>query len=342
MNVYAQSGGDAFAQIVDQHMQLIAQFVEKHFPHQYIKALILGGGYGRGEGGVRDVDGAPAPYNDYDLVLVHECPDQGLIHRVCAQGHQDLSQACGIHVDITPLHQSRLKNLPPALTWFELAQGHHVVLGDEDVLAPLQARRITDVDATEWGRLLVNRGSGVHFAAWAWENPDQPLTAKLLDGEPWQSYAQRQVSKAWLAVGDVFLAEHGDYVPTVVDRWQAMQTKHAGFPYLAAYQAAVDFKMHPDSGQASEEDLRQDLQLLGQVLQPLLVNRSASQWKPLAAAVGNWRLRHAAPFLGSWPWVYPRERMRRALLAFWSGDQARYRHLVGSLDGYFHLWNRYG
>ena len=38
-----------------------------------IDCLALGGGYGRGEGGVRQINGEQRPYNDYDLVLIHHC-----------------------------------------------------------------------------------------------------------------------------------------------------------------------------------------------------------------------------------------------------------------------------
>lgn len=68
---YSVKGSPAFDALIDRHMQRIADEVWTSSYSKHWKALVLLGGYGRGEGTPQiEKDGAERPFNDYDLIVV--------------------------------------------------------------------------------------------------------------------------------------------------------------------------------------------------------------------------------------------------------------------------------
>ena len=106
-------------------------------------------------------------------------PDQERLQKTLDDIHHRESERCGLHVDITPIHRDRVPHLPQALTWYEFGRGHRVIWGDDRTLRPLQLRKLSGVHASEWGRLLVNRGMGLWFA----QTVKNTGTCPVLDGE---------------------------------------------------------------------------------------------------------------------------------------------------------------
>ena len=137
---YTIDGGPALDQLIEHHLQFITQRLQQQLGDAPAWSLVLGGSYGRGEGGVLldqldQVDRAKAqpkaqpkaqqakPYNDYDLVIIYHHRSRRSLMKVLQQVSQEASVYCGIHVDITPISRRRLPHLPQALTWYELGQG---------------------------------------------------------------------------------------------------------------------------------------------------------------------------------------------------------------------------
>jgi len=333
MSRYTVLGDDTLDQFIDAQLAGIRDRVVAEVGAAHIGALVLGGGYGRGEGGMRQTAEGQRPYNDYDLVLFHRHPRPQELQAPLDALHHEESRRCGIHVDVTPIPCARIPHLPPALTWYELGAGHVLLAGDAVVMEPLRRRTLAGVHPSEWGRLLVNRASGV---AMAW---------RKLAGDPVQTgadedtaaFAQRQAMKAWLALGDCLLADAGLYQPLV----QRRRTKTPPQPpeWWPRWLAAADFKFAPTPAPALP-DLRADLGRLRGLLAPALAARPAATFRPLVALANTAR---SLPPRCWWPPLrHPRDRLRLALVAELSGDAAgRDRHL-GSWAGLEQVWNRFG
>jgi hypothetical protein len=302
-----------------------------------LDCLVLGGGYGRGEGGALVQGGRELPYNDYDLVLVHHARRASSLAAL-GEIERRHSRATGLHVEILPLHRRRLLGLPRALTWYELGRGHRVLWGDERVLRPLVLRRLDQVHSAEWGRLLMNRGAGLVFARWVLAK--QPCS--VLSQEDPDAFVTRQLQKAWLALGDVWLAQRGDYHHMVRQRRRRFKERLTERPAWGdAYERAIDFKLSPTAPWSPEQQ-RAELAELARYYVPALRSRPAAPFRPL---VGLWATaRHLAPehWLTLEPWTYPRDRIRLALSAELEGDRARFERLVGSPARLIRLWSRYG
>ncbi len=128
---------------------LLEELLERHFEHMRglllqsphvlakVDALVLGGGYGRGEGGVvRSGDGVTpdALFNDLDYFLFTKEPDdpelRAKVHELEAGGRDIL----GIDVDIKCLALEDMGDPSESMMFHDLVAGHRVVQGPADFL----------------------------------------------------------------------------------------------------------------------------------------------------------------------------------------------------------------
>lgn len=233
--------GSIDAQLTAHWAKIVAD-IKKSASPSMLRCFAVGGGYGRGEGGVLNHGTQLAgPYNDYDLIAI--CPSthkntlQGIIAAQQGQWQTDM----GIHVDVEVIAEEHLPQLPHTLTWYELGQGHQVISGDATLLRPLTARTISDVHPSEWGRLLVNRAMGLEFASWR-----QSSGPYLIGGdEDAEAFCIRQIYKAWLALGDVFLADRGCYHHLLTKRRETMATLSDAPSWAPYWQRAANEKFTP-------------------------------------------------------------------------------------------------
>ena len=106
---YSVKGSPAFDALIDRHMQRIADEVWTSSYSKHWKALVLLGGYGRGEGTpLIGRNGQEMPFNDYDLVVVTDRIDP-LILGALKHLEQRLTAELGLPVDLCPYLK---KNLP--------------------------------------------------------------------------------------------------------------------------------------------------------------------------------------------------------------------------------------
>jgi hypothetical protein len=321
--------------MVEGHMAILATRIhEQPAISQAGVCMVLGGGYGRGEGGwLTDANGNSSLYNDYDLVFIFN-QRKNLVWQWCETTSQSLEDIFGIHVDITPIPQKRISRLPLNLTWYELGQGHQVVWGDETCLKPLVARSLDSVAPTEWGRLLVNRTSGVLFAHWLAQGHSLPIG----DNESYHSFATRQIQKAWLAVGDVWLAQQNQYHHLVSVREQNMSLTTEKPPWIEHYQEAIRWKFSPITFSANQLSEKNSA-LIPELIAALTTNK-ADTLRPLAS------LRHSAKRLPASHLCSalqpPRERLRKAAIAAFKHDELTFKCYFPDKLHYFNWWQHCG
>jgi len=208
--------------------------------------LLLGGGYGRGEGGVYrgpESDGA-ALYNDLEFYVItkEQLAPTGLpawCNRWAEEGHRET----GIEVEFKILPASALQNGAPSMFYYDLVLGHRVTWGDSAFCASLPAtlRDAGRIPATEVTRLLFNRGSGLLFSREILAREDKDIDSAFLE---------RNHAKAKLALADAVLALNGRYdwscqtrqtrleeaLPLVPPDWLRLKEWHG---------EGVEFKLHP-------------------------------------------------------------------------------------------------
>jgi hypothetical protein len=200
------------------------------------EAIILGGGYGRGEGGIAsDASGAPAFFNDLDYFIFSEDPGNAALNDAVRQWERDESVILGIDVEGKCLPRSDLDATPGSMMFFDLVTAHTQIMGPANYLAPyLPLAQAESIEAIEATRLLWNRGSGLFFA-----KADLATESNL-------SVVHRNQAKAKLALGDALLTIRGKYRPYVRER-QALLQMESGMDarIVALHEEGTAFKLHP-------------------------------------------------------------------------------------------------
>ncbi|HET6403043.1 MAG TPA: hypothetical protein VFH78_00220 [Candidatus Thermoplasmatota archaeon] len=196
-----------------------------HAADRHLVALVLTGGFSRGEGTTR----YGVPVNDYDLIAVRSRPGGGRIYRDLAP---KLMEEIGLEVDVMPIWQRRLPYVGRKLFWLDVRLGARVISGPPDILAPLRRYEAREVTRAEIARLLGNRAAGM-------------LLSLPADNEPPDLHQRDlQATKAVLAAMDASLLHEGKYAPRMRERL-ALSRDH---PYHALFATAVEWKLsqsHP-------------------------------------------------------------------------------------------------
>ncbi|MBV9463091.1 MAG: hypothetical protein JO317_02580 [Verrucomicrobiae bacterium] len=323
-----------------------------------ISALVLGGGYGRGEGGVFD-PGNREPlrfYNDLEFYLfTRTSASEELrrwVHRYEKQGSEEL----GVPVEIRLLPLAWIERSAPSMFLYDLIKGHQVVFGPTDLLeAGKHGERAesANIPLHEATRLLFNRGSGLLFSG--------AMLAGVLPHED-EGFIQRNHAKLRLALGDAILVANRQYhwscrkrAVRVLDNpperppmWEEIRLLHG---------AGVAFKLRPRHDLLDEHELKRRQEQLRQVWASTFLwieSKRLGQnfadlktyskhsgrilpefpaWKNVLMRVRDWaRYRQTLPH-----WTdYPRGVLQRALAEFLAASELPWRAgaaaRLGSVD----------
>jgi len=222
-----------------------------------LAALVLGGGYGRGEGGALVTPGQPVSlYNDMDFfVFTRNAGRRRRRWLDIRLGHlvESWSTRLGIDMDIAPAREvSRLSKLPITLMYQELCRGYCYVFAVEDVIEKIPLAPPSALPVLEGMRLLMNRGSGLLQASQLLigAGPTEPAE---------RDFVWRNLHKCALGCGDALLIAAGQYdfdlgvrrrrLPAVAER---LGDSSASRSLCERYEAAVTFKTHPSRDVAGD------------------------------------------------------------------------------------------
>ncbi len=164
-------------------------------------ALVLGGSFGRGEGGIRrDGAGNRLPVNDYDVYIVTEGDLSPVARFKLRHLGRALASKLGIwHVDLIPVNRHDLIGGRVRMAFYDLKCGSRVFFGDPSVISEIPYEANGRIPSEEVRDLLINR------------------MVTLMEGHPTVSpnlpsdQKARQIAKVYFAITDSRLVEHGVY-----------------------------------------------------------------------------------------------------------------------------------
>ena len=244
MGKYSVKGSPAFDARIDADMERIANAVYASPLSRHWKALVLLGGYGRGEGSpMIGPAGEELPFNDYDLVVVTNVINP-LLKRELKKLEKELSEELGLPVDLYPYLNSALPKCEFSLLNYEMKYGHRVIRGDKKVLDAMPAYPHDAIPLSEGTRLLINRGKLLLDIKRRLALPE------TLTREERQRFL-KFMFKADLAFGDCALLLRGGYdLSYVVKKHRLPETDLSGLEdsraFVSAYSHAIDFKERVD------------------------------------------------------------------------------------------------
>lgn len=235
--------------------------VGKIIPPHKLEALVLGGGYGRGEGGVLKTENGDRPYNDLEFYVFlrgNRFWNERKFHPALHELGEQLSPEAGLQVEFKVDSLAHLRHSPVTMFSYDLVAAHRVMSGNT---APfigcehhLNAEKIPLSEAT---RLLMNRCSGLLLAR---EKLAQgPFSAEDAD------FVGRNIAKAQLAFGDVILTAFGQYHWSCRERRERLRrfSPPERLPWLGEarrhHTAGVEFKLSPPSMVAPRAELESRL-----------------------------------------------------------------------------------
>jgi hypothetical protein len=212
-----------------------------------LAAIVLGGGYGRGEGGVLRTEAGDQPYNDLEFYVFLRGNRLRQEHRYGRMLHElgeSLSVEAGLQVEFKIDSAERWRRSPVSMFSYDLLSGHRIIFGDESIFLGCEHHLdAASIPLSEATRLMFNRCSGLLLA--------RELLQKSALANEEADFIGRNLAKMQLALGDAVLTAFGQY------HWSARERHRrlAAFateelcPWLPEVQAhhgaGLVFKLHP-------------------------------------------------------------------------------------------------
>lgn len=226
-------------------------------PTSRLDGVLLGGGYGRGEGGVLKTSDGDSPYNDLEFYVLlrgsswlNDRKFRQALHHVAEQ----LTPEAGIEVEFKIVSVQKLESSPITMHYYDLVAGHRRLWGGKDLLRRCRHHRAANtLPLSEATRLLMNRASGLLFS--------NSLLQREKFGPEEADFVGRNQAKAQLAFGDVFLTANGLYHASCRERNRRLRAYEPAqnIPWLEKvrryHNYGVEFKLHPTKTLADRETL---------------------------------------------------------------------------------------
>lgn len=216
-------------------------------PRYKLEAIMLGGGYGRGEGGVLSTEAGDQPYNDlefYVLVRGNRFVNRRF-HSACLDHlAEELSHGAGVEIEFKIISLAELRRSGLSMFYYDLVMGHRWIFGNENLLSGCGHHRAAQlIPMSEATRLMMNRCSGLLFAR------EKLRRGSLTAGDA--DFVERNLAKARLAFGDAVLTAFGQYHWSCLERHNRLSrlSLPERLPWLAMvcrqHVEGVKFKLHP-------------------------------------------------------------------------------------------------
>lgn len=199
--------GDPFAEEVARAaVGDVAEVVRTHISPTSLDALILFGGYGKGEGAVRRTSGSPRLANNLDFLLLTRAvstDDRDELRTALEEPLAQVGRAHDVGVDVSVIDGGALDRSRPKVMWYDLRFGHRVIIGPPERVRSLTRFRMDAIPASDVRHLMVNRGALLLLN-------EVILERDSLDA-PTRRAVARHAAKAVLGHGDALLFARGAY-----------------------------------------------------------------------------------------------------------------------------------
>ncbi len=254
MDRFTLDGSDALEARLAHLCRRILLAIERLVPRPRLEGLVLGGGYGRGQGGVLKTQTGDQPYNDLEFYVFMRGSRLANARRygdaLNALGEQ-LSPEAGLHVEFKVDSLAKLRRSPVSMFSYDLVVRHRTLCGGPELFRGCEHHLASDrIPAAEATRLLLNRCTGLLLAKELMTGP--ALTMDQAD------FIGRNLRKAQLALGDALLCFWGQYHWSCLERQCRldqihMHTQRGGSfalppgwtPIRQHHSLGVQFKLHP-------------------------------------------------------------------------------------------------
>jgi hypothetical protein len=286
--------------LVESYLKIITEEIKNNCPG--LKAIILAGGYGRGEGAVEFVKKKPRLLNDLDLYLITEKQLSDSFLEKLGKRCSELIGKGGLefpenyrakfdfdtffNVDLRCITFNRLKHLPPTVRYYEMKNGTIILYG-EDVRKLIPEIKTEDLPFSEGLRFLSNRMMNMFLSMKEEYLKEKPSNDEI-------GIINYYICKAYLACCDSLLLSVGKFAPSYEGRvnifreiyketFPELNKKFSNLPEKINF--AINYKFNPD---IKKIDFRKEWFEVGEIITEIFryiilkqFNRKDSSWQEL-------------------------------------------------------------
>lgn len=196
--------------------------------------VLLGGSYGRGDGGVRIDKENGILYNDLDFFVFAKAslPSDQILLKEIAKKYEEILK---VDVDFSRIMTIKdIQNNASRLMMQELKRGYYLVCGEDLIAQYLVEIPNNLIPFSEACRLLLNRGMGLLLAG-----------EKITNNSSDIDFILRNIYKAILGTGDAMLIANNNYQWKIAEREKKIEQLVIKEEWKKLYQEAVLFKYSP-------------------------------------------------------------------------------------------------
>lgn len=211
------------------------------------QAVILCGGYGRGEGAwIQDENGNPAPYNDYDIAVVSEKNFSNHDYEIL---RTKIASEIGISwIDIDWYQSRQLKKLSPTIKNYDLLHAGTIIYGDKNIF-----RSVRDVEREKIGEydIVTLYKTRIWTFLGSWNGDFHNLAGDEA------VFFKNQMAKAVLAACDMLLVKDRLYTPSYKERVRLVKDRYSSVRKLGNLSEwALKEKLRPSLEPVSAESMQ--------------------------------------------------------------------------------------
>lgn len=260
----ARGGADVEAAITA-IVERAGRLVEENLPKDSYRALVLLGGYGRGEGGVERRGSVEHPHNNLDLLLITSLRG-GLAQAALARRVVELTRPLvaegGVEIDVSAINAWKLRTSPCLVIWYDMRFGHKTVAGDAAFIPSLHRFRSEAIEPADVLNLLVNRATLLVINDLLLARGARSLTDRRT--------IVKHAMKAIIGYGDAYLFARDDYSFSYVEKQRRMRARRDVPASLRTlYDEAIEFRFEPSYADYLERDLGAWMAHLREALAPI-------------------------------------------------------------------------
>jgi hypothetical protein len=259
---YTVSGSPEVETKIDTIVAEVSAVISREVEASRYRALVLIGGYGRGEGGVEIRDGEEHPHNNLDFLLITR--NTGLSHGTVGKDRlslalEPLRVRHDVGIDIGVVSAATLRTSPCLVMWHDMRFGHQTLLGDRHFVPSLTRFSVEKIPSWDIRNLLVNRGTLL------------VINDLLLEAGTWSTQTARtvirHVMKAIIGYGDALLFFNERYHWSYLEKQNRMRSlSRAPGEFRRLYDTAIEFRFNPDYARYLDRYLPRWLEDLNAVL----------------------------------------------------------------------------
>jgi len=219
------------------------------FSEKQTAALILIGGYGRGEGGIVLENGTYHPHNNLDLLYIYNGNiNTGIVEQANIK-LQKIAKKYSIGIDMSAINKQKLMKLDGQVVAYDMRYGHKTLLGDSKFLKEHNAFSLYNIDPADIRQLLVNRGTLLLINRVLLNKPTLTKDEKKL--------IIKHAIKAIIGYGDALLYFNDSYHWSYAQKQTNMsELKNIDKATKDLYSEAMLFRFMPDYDTYLQKDLK--------------------------------------------------------------------------------------